>query len=177
MKQVRAAVNDFARSIVPPPPRNPVSLPAFQTFANLLNPRGKGIGPGPHPNPSASPFEMHYEFGPTAIEAEGDQIQTVTRVWIGIVKSAALNTSRVAFTCQVRVQEEESSSGTEWGVDITPAADSGFVYDREHGAYVGELTKERKFSFELKSAPYDALWTVRIRPIITPLDTAEEGKQ
>lgn len=170
IRKIRNAVKDFAAEVAPPSAQQAVALSHFSQLISrhMRTPAVKGARrSGSHPS---EPIEFVYTR-PAEPVAVGDDVATKARISLKLTPSARTDTEDVAVDCKFRILEEESAtSGEDWGVTITPVSTaSGFVYDGERGAWVGQLSKVQAVEFDIISDSYDRLWTGHVAPVVTPL--------
>jgi len=175
IEKIRRAVGEFAAEVAPPSAQQAVPMSHFSQLISRHMRTPAVLGPTKSGPRASEPIEFTYS-SPAEPIAVGEEVATKAQISLRLDSSAQSDTEEVAVNCDFKILEEESAtSGEDWGVTITPVGTaSGFYYDVDRGAWIGELSKTKHVEFDILSDSYDRLWTGHVAPVVRPLNQ-EEG--
>ena len=162
--RLRRAVNDLAKQF------EPDELPTTRSlkhFTDLMH-RFAGRRPGGEKGKSVAgePIEMQYWSPPSLIAAGVDQVQVEASIRVGLGERAKELVGVIAVSCEARISEDEGSLGDSVPVTISPESEhEAHVLGRgPSGEWIIKVAQGEKVVFSIRTAPFDADWTVILRP-------------
>ena len=162
--RLRRAVNDLAKQF------EPDDLPTTRSlkhFTDLMH-RFTGRRPGGEKGQSIAgePIEMQYWTSPSMVDVGGEQVEVEAAIRVGLGERAKDPVGVIAVSCEARISEDEGSLGDAVPVTIVPeSGHEGHVLGRgPSGEWIIKVAQGEKVVFSIRTAPFDADWTVILRP-------------
>jgi hypothetical protein len=162
--RLRRAVNDLAKQF------EPDELPTTRSlkhFTDLMH-RFSGRRPGGEKGKSVAgePIEMQYWSAPAMVAAGEDRVEVEAAIRVGLGERAKELVGVIAVSCEARIAEDEGSLGDSVPVVIAPESEhEAHVLGRgPSGEWIIKVAQGEKVVFSIRTAPFDADWTVILRP-------------
>lgn len=173
--RLRRAVNELAKQF------EPDELPTTRSlkhFTDLMH-RFAGRRPGGEKGTSVAgePIELQY-WSPPSLNAVGvDQVEVVAAIRVALGERAKDLVGVIAVSCEARISEDEGSLGDAIPVTVMPESEHEMhVLGRgPSGEWIIKVAQGEKVIFSIRSAPFDADWTVILRPRARFEDQAKAG--
>ncbi len=163
LKAIKRHLKSAQGSASPPPPPRPKKLTMLErTLANFLTPSKRGAQAPVEP--SSAPINLFYDEEPRA-EAVGDKLRltAVFSVRLKADEDADEMMARVRITCPVI---EDGQVGDDLELQVESTAD--LEDDVARGGWKKFRLSRQAVKFVCRSAPYNALWTVKFVPEVEP---------
>lgn len=171
--RLKNACSQFRKTAMPPPTAGKRSLKVFENmFGRLFKSKTPGMPPPPHGE--SAPIKIEFKKQPVLTIAKDD----VEKIAFSTKFDVQLRDDYPGVGAQVRVildcniVEDEDSRGDALpimvesaGVNIAKAADDSFLCF---------LQKGEKATFEVSSASYDPMWSVRFTPTVEVMPGEEQ---
>ena len=162
--RLRRAVSELAKQF------EPDELPTTRSlkhFTDLMH-RFTGRRPGGEKGRSVAgePIEMQY-WSPPSMTAVGDgRIEVEAAIRVALGERATDPVGVIAVSCEARISEDEGSLGEAVPVTIVPEPEHEIhVLGRgPTGEWIIKVAQGEKVVFSIRTAPFDADWTVILRP-------------
>ena len=162
--RLRRAVNELAKQF------EPDELPTTRSlkhFTDLMH-RFTGRRPGGEKGKAVAgePIEMQYWSQP-AMEAVGtDRVEVAAAIRVGLGERTKDPVGVIAVSCEARISEDEGSLGDAVPVTIAPESEhEAHVLGRgPSGEWIIKIAQGEKVVFAIRTAPFNADWTVILRP-------------
>ena len=162
--RLRRAVNELAKQF------EPDELPTTRSlkhFTDLMH-RFTGRRPGGDKGKSVAgePIEMQYWSPPSMIAVGDDRVEVAAAIRVGLGERAKDPVGVIAVSCEARISEDEGSLGDAVPVTIAPESEhQAHVLGRgPSGEWIIKVAHGEKVVFSIRTAPFDADWTVILRP-------------
>ncbi|MEB0056713.1 hypothetical protein [Variovorax sp. LG9.2] len=132
-----------------------------RSLGGWFRPRGAGSQ-----NPDASPSPLHLEFlKPAYAEATDDgKLRLRSTFAIRLDSSSELDSVDLRLKLNCPVMEDDNEEGEDLDLNVSIEGVKAQVDESDPLVYRFTLPKNVKAKFKVESAPYDAAWTVRLRP-------------
>ena len=162
--RLRRAVNELAKQF------EPDELPTTRSlkhFTDLMH-RFTGRRPGGEKGQSVAgePIEMQYWTPPAMVAVGEEQVEVKAAIRVGLGERAKEPVGVIAVSCEARISEDEGSLGDAVPVTIAPESEyEAHVLGRgPSGEWIIKVAEGEKVIFSIRTAPFDADWTVILRP-------------
>ncbi len=162
--RLRRAVNDLAKQF------EPDELPTTRSlkhFTDLMH-RFAGRRPGGEKGKSVAgePIEMQYWTPPSMVAVSDNRVEVEAAIRVGLGERAKDSVGVIAVSCEARISEDEGSLGDAVPVTIEPESEhEAHVLGRgPSGEWIIKVAQGEKVIFSIRTAPFDADWTVILRP-------------
>ena len=132
-----------------------------RSLGGWFRPRGAGST-----NPDSAPSPLHLEFlKPAYAEATDDgKLRLRSTFAIRLDNSSELDSVDLRLKVNCPVMEDNNEEGEDLELAISVDGVKAQVDESDPLVYRFTLAKNVKAKFKVESAPYDAAWTVRLRP-------------
>jgi hypothetical protein len=100
------------------------------------------------------------------VDVGGEQVEVEAAIRVGLGERAKDPVGVIAVSCEARISEDEGSLGDAVPVTIVPkSGHEGHVLGRgPSGEWIIKVAQGEKVVFSIRTAPFDADWTVILRP-------------
>ncbi len=158
------AVNDLAKQFEP---EEQPTTRALKHFTGLMQ-RFVGSKPGGERGESkpGEPIEMQYTSAPS-MRAVGDaEVEVGAEIRVALGERAKVAEGVIAVGCEARISEDEGSLGDAIPVTLEPepGKEQHIVGRSPTGEWLIRVAQGEKVAFAIRTAPFDADWTVILRP-------------
>lgn len=167
LKGIKRSLKQCQSSASPPPPPRPKRLTMLErTLASFLTPSKKGAQPGP--GAAAAPISLTYDIEPRA-EACGDKLRLTATFSVRLKPDEDIEgmRARVRVTCPV-IEDGQIGDSITLNIDTKTLLKD----DANMPGWSQFDLSDKVVTFECRSEPYDALWTVRFVPEVEPVGEA-----
>lgn len=173
--RLRRAVNELAKQF------EPDELPATRSlkhFTDLMHRfTGRRLGGEKGQSVAGEPIEMQYRTPPSMVAVGGEQVEVEAAIRVGLGERAKDPVGVIAVSCEARISEDEGSLGDAIPVSIAPdSAHEGHVLGRgSSGEWIIKVSQGERVIFSIRTAPFDADWTIILRPRARFVNQAKGG--
>lgn len=162
--RLRRAVNELAKQF------EPDELPTTRSlkhFTDLMH-RFTGRRPGGEKGKAVAgePIEMQYGSPPSMQAVGTNQVEVAAAIRVALGERAKDPVGVIAVGCDARISEDDGSLGDAVPVMITPeSGHEAHVLGRgPSGEWIIRIAQGEKVVFSIRTAPFEADWTVILRP-------------
>jgi hypothetical protein len=158
------AINELAKQFEP---EEQPTTRALKHFTGLMQ-RFVGSRPGGERGESkpGEPIEMQYSSPPSMRAVGEDEIEVGAEIRVALGERAKVAEGVIAVGCDARISEDEGSLGDAIPVTLEPESgkEQHIVGRSPTGEWLIRVAQGEKVAFAIRTAAFDADWTVILRP-------------
>jgi len=171
LSRVRANLRRFQAEAAPPAPPKQKRLSVLErALASYFKSPGTGKEP---PEPVYTPLHLEFDKPPQP-KASGNgklRIEATFSVWLD--ERSDEDAVQLQLRVALPIVEDAQQEGDEIPLTLTSRGVECSPVEGDPAAVNFQLEKGENARFSVESAPYDASWTVRLRPLVERLSGAE----
>lgn len=165
LSRIKSGLKRFQGDAAPPAPAKQRRLSLLErALGAYFKPQGSGTSQPP--DPISSPLHLEFTKQPYAEATAEGMLRLRSAFTVAMDSTAEDESVELRLHIKCPVLEDEGQEGDDLNLKIDVKGVDAMFDAEEHRLCRFELAKGGKAHFAIESEPYDAAWTVRLRPEI-----------